>query len=261
MSQAILRLRTTITATWQASKQVRVQIWIPFIIILSLNTIAKYLVQFIYNALTIHTVNLNNQIPLHLLIATQLLCAIIIAPIYTGIIVNCIESNSTLKKITFVHLSCFKHTVQLSFISTIIVLLASSANVITYLYFLHAGTHYILLTIFCTLLYPLPWYGLTLLTLPLIYQKNISPLTCLKISFKIMRKHYNWLKVTSIYLSILLLIISTLVPFAYGLLNKNIYIMGISAVLGIIITYRAIPFIFALNATVFNMLTKPPIHR
>jgi hypothetical protein len=256
MNHSILKLKPTISSTWENAKSAKIQIWIPFIIILVLNTIAKYTIQFGYNVITHSTMNLNSQIPLHLLIATEILSAVLIAPIYTGIILNCIEGNNDVKKITAVHVMCFNHCLRLSCTAAIIALLASSANLISYLYFSQTGTHIFLLTLFSTLLYPALWYSLTILALPLVCKNNASSMTSLKISFNIMRRHNNWLKIALIYLMILFIFILALSPLAYGLLHKNSYIMITSASLVAVIAYRAIPFIFMFNATVFNTLIK-----
>lgn len=256
MNQLSLRLRDTVRSAWGKSKGRKLQIWLPFTIIVALNTVAKYLTQLSYNSLSTYNVNLNHQIPLHLLIATQILSALFIAPIYTGIIINCIADHKHIKKITTTHLLCLKYTLPLSFTAAIIAMIACSANFITYLYFSHTGTHLFALVLFTTLIYPLPCYSLTLLALPLIYKRQVSATTSIKISFKIMSKHFNWLKITLVYFLVLLIFALLITPLAYGLLYKKIFIMLISSIICMIMAAIVIPFLFFFNADVFNKLIQ-----
>lgn len=246
----------TLKTAWRLSRQYKNIIWIGFIVLIAINFVVKWAFGYCYNTFNTHTINFNNQIPLHLLVFYQLITGFFSAPFYSGLIITAVKicRNESVSL-----MSCFRaiHSFfSLAIAGMIIALFAASANITTFVIFQYMPIHNVYIPLITTTIYPLFIFSFLILALPLMVEFDYKINFSFILSIKLMAKRLNWLKVVMNYLFIFFLITPMLGFIGYSLWTNQAILILLSTAIFIISLIWLVPFLFLFNAKVYDLLVK-----
>ena len=247
---------STLKTAWQLTRQHKNIIWIGFIVLIAINLIVRWVFGYCYNAFNSHTINFNNQIPLHLLVFYQLIAGFFSAPFYSGIIIAAVKICRNESVSLMSSFRTIRSSFSLAIAGMICALFAASANIVTFVFFQYLPIHNVFIPVITTTIYPLFIFSFLSLALPLMIEHQYNINHSFSLSIKVMSTHFNWFKVLLNYLFIYCLIAPMLGFIGYSLWTNQAILILLSTTIFIISLIWLVPYLFLFNAKAYDLLAK-----
>lgn len=244
-----LTIRSVIDRAWPLTTGAKAPIWIVVLVTLSIAIIVNYIATLAFGLQP-------NQSHFYLdYIILPLITNILIAPFYTGSIMVAVRRARDEKVDPGTGFQYFTPYIYIvitvvivGFISSCFVIFINHPSISAKIQDLKP-IYTFLAGILSALI-----YAFLILSIPLVADKNYSPLTAIQKSIQLTSP--VWYKIFLLILFGYLCIIISLIPCIIGLLLMNTYVIWLGIILTVIALVWVVPFLFLIHGVVYRMLVN-----